>query len=522
MERGWLAPTLAQSTRTSDKGAGLQTVEELAAGSLVLSEQPYAAIVLKARRETHCHFCFAKLPADTVACRGCTVAVYCSDTCRDIAAGYSCSVSGNHDGVGQRQGGEDRALNREHHHECGGSSWSAVLPTEAVLAARAYVRSLASHEDSATPATPAQNLCHHYDNSTRSDKLDILVLALVVAHCLKYSPTMKKELSVENIVVELVLLIARVRVNVMAIYEITSTSSNTGNDEEADMDCLHSVNQVSVAHGLYLKGSMFNHSCDPNVHAYFSSRQLLVNSIKTISAFAALELSYGAQVGELDRSARQKWLKERYFFTCACQACSSTTYSDLVINALRCQRPDCDGTVTGLDILQFGKSRCLSCASIQDTTKYRIAVEDAFDALERIGEGLAYQVDADGVPLQLRKALKRLGKLKLVAHHCSKQLAKAQDVMAKIYCLVGKPEIAISYCEASVRTLDLLYGEGHIAVANERLKLASIAMVAGETEFAKTQLAQVQRVLRVHYGAAYENRYPAVTKMWRQLAQRTP
>lgn len=144
-------------------------------------------IVLKARRETHCHFCFAKLPADTVACRGCTVAVYCSDTCRDIAAGYSCSVSGNHDGVGQRQGenpphgistyyqnhpcsslhgsinqglklsvsgGEDRALNREHHHECGGSSWSAVLPTEAVLAARAYVRSLASHEDSATPATP--------------------------------------------------------------------------------------------------------------------------------------------------------------------------------------------------------------------------------------------------------------------------------------------------------------------------------------------------------------------------------
>lgn len=44
VERGWLAPTLAQSTRTSDKGAGLQTVEELAAGSLVLSEQPYAAV----------------------------------------------------------------------------------------------------------------------------------------------------------------------------------------------------------------------------------------------------------------------------------------------------------------------------------------------------------------------------------------------------------------------------------------------------------------------------------------------
>ena len=91
--------------------------------------------VQKPHKKTRCHFCFRPLSPAPVPCRGCRAAVYCDDSCRE-----RCERSGEH------------AL-----WECGGACWAAVLPTEAVLAARAACRRASEPSDVADGATSASS-----------------------------------------------------------------------------------------------------------------------------------------------------------------------------------------------------------------------------------------------------------------------------------------------------------------------------------------------------------------------------
>ena len=52
-----------------------------------------------------------------------------------------------------------------------------------------------------------------------------------------------------------------------------------------------------------------------------------------------------------------------------------------------------------------------------------------------------------------------------------------------------------------LQILENIYGKNHIAVANERLKLASIALAAGSGDEARSNLALANKVMKIHYGA---------------------
>jgi len=54
-----------------------------------------------------------------------------------------------------------------------------------------------------------------------------------------------------------------------------------------------------VGKAIYKAGSLFNHSCQPNVHAYFLSRTLYLRTTHGVAAGCQLELSYGPQVLEI-------------------------------------------------------------------------------------------------------------------------------------------------------------------------------------------------------------------------------
>lgn len=56
------------------------------------------------------------------------------------------------------------------------------------------------------------------------------------------------------------------------------------------------IPQIKVGQAVYSAGSLFNHSCQPNVHAYFISRTLYVRATEFVARGSELELSYGAQV----------------------------------------------------------------------------------------------------------------------------------------------------------------------------------------------------------------------------------
>lgn len=51
-----------------------------------------------------------------------------------------------------------------------------------------------------------------------------------------------------------------------------------------------------MAQAVYSGGSLFNHSCEPNIHAYFLSRTLFMRATESVTAGSEMELSYGPQV----------------------------------------------------------------------------------------------------------------------------------------------------------------------------------------------------------------------------------
>lgn len=51
-----------------------------------------------------------------------------------------------------------------------------------------------------------------------------------------------------------------------------------------------------MGQAVYVAGSFFNHSCQPNIHTYFLSRTLHVQATEYVLAGSELELSYGPQV----------------------------------------------------------------------------------------------------------------------------------------------------------------------------------------------------------------------------------
>lgn len=121
-------------------------------------------IILKHCRETHCHFCFNELPADSIPCSSCTIPVYCSQHCQERAGGVrswgnqhsdtkfeniavdlqkyvaSINLSGGTE-VDANLGAIGKEI-AEHRHECGGIHWPAVLPPEIVLAGRILAKSI--------------------------------------------------------------------------------------------------------------------------------------------------------------------------------------------------------------------------------------------------------------------------------------------------------------------------------------------------------------------------------------------
>ncbi|KAH8969183.1 hypothetical protein BDL97_02G021200 [Sphagnum fallax] len=509
------------STWTPEKQWGLSTEQNLEPGSLILQEAPYAAIVLKACRNSHCHYCFGQLPANPMACNTCAIPLYCTEACRDKALGC-----GSDRATGGSLHLQNNILSGEHKHECGGASWSAVLPTDAVLAARIFVRSQAlGHLDN-----QLDGFCHHYENLSGMDKLDLHVLAVVMANVLKCNSGE----ATGNVAAKLVLLIARVRANAMAIVSISSPDAAvpmtelSAPDVSSSTSTLLSIEQVKVAQAVYVKASRMNHACDPNVHVSFQSRCLSARTIKSVLAGAPLEISYGPQLGEMFYEDRQAWLRERYCFTCKCSACKHITRSDLLLIALHCSKASCEGVVPGPAVSPATESeafqrtlqkqaQCLGCGTLVDVATASIAAKESMEELERIKSELSSPSAGKNLKVMVAAVLHLLGCCRDVLHSSSKQLARVEDLVAQILCTADQPQDAISHCQTSIQILEQVYSQDHIAVANERLKLTSIAHAAGDTKCALLNLGIVDRIMRIHYGLHYSVMFPYIASLQQVL-----
>ncbi|KAK8935375.1 hypothetical protein KSP39_PZI013002 [Platanthera zijinensis] len=453
-------------------------------------------IIMKSYRETHCHFCFNELPADTLFCNSCTISLYCSEHCLEQAVGCQFvrigrfSIMQNNlseelwkhvnESIPKNRSACANVCNQpEHTHECGGSHWSAVLPTDVVLAGRVLMKSMENR------------------------KLG-----------LEFS---------KHIETLLVLLISQIRVNSMAVVHMKSVDEPNLFIKSSDFSPIRNaftstVEQVRVGLAIYSMGSLFNHSCKPNLHAYFLSRTLHLRCTELVPAKCPLELSYGPQVGQQDLQGRQEILQDQYSFKCCCVVCSELNLSDLVINSFWCPKSNCLGAILGNVSYQKHEDNSLLVTSPSYSGKLSIPVvyckanirEVAYSLLEKVN----LQEIGPGYCLSCLTFLDLASTTnyssKSVRHPYSKVVSQAEDSVGEAFAMIGQLEPARQHCQESIKILERLYHTNHIAVAHEWMKLASIQLSLGNHADALYGVMRAETIFSLYYGFHVAKIFPFV------------
>ncbi|OMO89946.1 Zinc finger, MYND-type [Corchorus olitorius] len=531
---------------TPDKGRGMASQFDIPEASLIHTEEPYAVVILKHCRETHCHYCLNELPADTIPCVSCSMPLYCSQHCQVQAGGqihmnYSSNMNIHEsksdciqehikDITAGRSFDQKLECVPEHKHECGGVHWPAVLPSDVVLAGRVVVKAIEQKGQVMEVPNFLETLgfCQSYSKMPPESKLELNIYSIVLLFCLRHSYS--SEISINGVSAsQIVILLSQIRVNSMAIVRMKSSDAYDQQDwfqkffsGEAEAALTSSVEQVRVGQALYRVGSLFNHSCKPNIHVYFISRSLLIRTTEFVGAGCPMELSYGPQVGQWDCKDRLKLLKEEYFFRCQCCGCSEVNASDLVINGFCCVNTNCSGVVLDhvaancekqklkipgpisveshsqvnkvddIDIQEVAQvlldkkctslcidsGYCLKCGSYRNLASLSEAVKNAWIPLRRLQDDSVTLRDVHHT--ELSDAVKSLGLLRSILHAYNKGVAEAEDNLAQAFYFTGDLESARDHCKASIEILEKLYGPNHIVIGYELVKLSSIQLSLGD------------------------------------------
>ncbi|KAK9741887.1 hypothetical protein RND81_03G135700 [Saponaria officinalis] len=544
-----------QCIATITKGRGMASSCDIPPASLLHREEPYAAIILKKCRETHCHFCFNELPADTVSCSTCSMPLYCSENCQLQAGGLiqrkvvalnrtedlSDELQRRFSEVTLESHSNSEVELTEHRHECVGVNWPTVLPSEVVLAGRIFVKLQEDSNDAKL------DLSHNYGKLLPETKVELHVYSIVLLYCLYHSYGHKVELNGAN-VAKIIVIISQVKVNSMAIVRMNYQERVDQGENLSPGDAItNHLEQVRVGQAIYLTGSLFNHSCVPNIHAYFISRTLFIRATEFVFSGCPLDLSYGPEVGQSSYRQRQQFLQDNYSFKCECIGCSTINFSDLVLDGLHCANSDCRGVildhstadserqkeipnadlliqkhqVNGLnsddlkDIasLIFDQSsqpfkiqpgRCLKCGSTCDLNFLLAKVDEAEASLRSLQATVLSNKVRSG---SLSEALRHFEVLRNVLHPYNKKLAKAQDILAEAFCSDGQTQQALDLCLASIEILKKIYGKGHIAVGNELLKLSSLQLAIADAGAADT-VNQMDTIFSKYYGRHAHGMFP--------------
>ncbi|KAG5148355.1 hypothetical protein AAZX31_06G133300 [Glycine max] len=560
-----------QCVSTPDKGRGMVSSCVISPGSLVHVEEPYAMIILKQCRETHCHYCLNDLPADRVPCISCSIPLYCSHQCQTRATGQMFKIYPDYNGffknlpsdlgeyaaeVIQCNDSEQEIGDiTEHKHECQGVHWPVVLPSEIVLAGRILARFLLnSSPEDIINFVERLELSHCYKQLPSESKLDSHIYAIVLLYCLQHScGTM---FSIDEVSIsQVVIIISQIKVNCMTVVRLKSIDAH-GSGHFGDFPFqsgAHStsnVEQVRVGKAIYKAGSLFNHSCQPNVHAYFLSRALYLRTTNVVAAGSQLELSYGPQVGLWDCKDRLNFLKNEYAFHCLCTGCSEVNRSDLVLNAFHCVNPNCSGAVLESRVLdcemqkikhfpipdhvdknddiyevchhvfkQNGKSihiqpgYCLKCGSYCDLESSHAAVGKALACITRLQDAILSQQISSII---ISDALRSLKLLRLNLHAYNKLTAEAEDSIAQAFCLVGELQLSLDHCKASIQILEKLYDTDDIVIAYELVKLSSIQLSLDDGT-AVESISRIDDIFSRYYGLHADLVFPYLQYLRREV-----
>lgn len=307
------------------KGRYVVADEPIKTGEFVVVEPPYSACLIPDTFGTHCQHCFDRLIAP-VGCPDCANVAFCNTKCRDAA------------------------LSVYHKFECKfldlliGSGMSILAHTGLrMITQNSLKRSLEISKNRSLEKV--YSLCTNATERSNEDFLQRTLMAAFLLECLKkggYFEKAEKDYSVVPTKEELA-------VGELLLFHLQMLQFNAHEIYETRHSPEHRFRYAKAAYigvAIYPTVALFNHDCYPAVSRHFVGKNIVITALRPLLKGELIAENYGPIFTRRSLAERQRSLAARYWFNCACAACTQNwpsldTGLDSVSRKLRCSTPNC-------------------------------------------------------------------------------------------------------------------------------------------------------------------------------------
>ena len=476
------------------QGRYIMANQDIPSGSIIISETPYAAVLLSLWYKTHCSNCFTKVSVP-FACRSCSQVVYCSTVCRDFS------------------------WTRNHYFECQKLNLLEQIGV-ARLALRVYLatpKDILHNYDYSSATSSSCSISSGFDSKgvyrgdfesmynllPHSEKMGVqdlfqysvtgvLLLNLLLLSNKKDGKSYNME-GTRDIVGSL--LIRHIQQLICNAHAITSLNDNASNR----FDNIVEQDQVRIATAIYPTTSLFNHSCEPTIINCFQKDRLVVKTVRKVHAGEQIYNCYGPHFRRMDFAERQSALQQQYFFTCQCLHCIQGHSNDLLLNTFRCDK--CNSGLSDHANLNVKCDADVETRRDFCQSKFDIYNEKFQNNLDFFNNNNIQYGRADLVDDALQVFLKCAKNYEDILYKHHKQLALSYDIIAKCYVTLLNYEASIPYIMKSIATTEVHYGSSSVELTNEMLKLSDVYMAMMQS-FIDTQ--NVDGKIKRHLSSAID------------------
>ena len=285
-------------------------------GEVILSEKPYASVLLVESRLDHCSHCY-KFTLAPIPCPSCCHSLYCSKECRNLAFELYHRVECPLGEILQKSGIDKFAflairtlvvtpLDVIYKHceplsECEGNNINCNIQSDELYRSNSY--------------DAICGLVTHAENRTAHDLFRRAAIAIFLLRCLCFGGFFEtKNPSADVLSGTGGLLLSHLQSFPCNAHEVAEFA--------LDPDAVATSVPHELGAGIYATLSLFNHSCDPAVTRSFYGDHCIVRAIRLVRAGDELSDNYGAVFAMQSRSERRAKLLPQYFFECSCTACA--------------------------------------------------------------------------------------------------------------------------------------------------------------------------------------------------------
>ncbi|XP_030853415.1 N-lysine methyltransferase SMYD2-B isoform X2 [Strongylocentrotus purpuratus] len=261
------------------------------------------------------------------------------------------------------------------------------------------------------------------------------------------------------------------------------------------------MTRTIVGEALYIRASMFNHSCEPNCTFVFEGSRLSVRAIKRIEIGEECCISYMSSL--LPSPLRREKLRSIYGFTCQCPRCLDSARDNLML-CVKCPNESCLDPV--LPVQDGFFQICTTCHTEITSLEHSTAVSrvEAFseEVLEEVKKNHRDTVEANSendnrLAVILKQCLREQSTLLHPTHHCVMRIRL--EAMGTFSCY-GHWKEALEASQGVLEALRLHLSSEDPYIAFFLLKLSIIHYNLGDNTKTCEVLEQAIPLLETAYG----------------------